>query len=104
METFRQMVNHCVRIGLESDASTLKKLSNLSYSQLAEYDVISYYKLCAISHAAGMLANRKKSLKRGLNPRQPYARRPLLVSCYGFKILDGVLKAPIGNRQYFNTL
>ncbi|MCI0560460.1 MAG: hypothetical protein MN733_18390 [Nitrososphaera sp.] len=48
METFRKMVNDCIRIGLDSDASTLRKLSNLSYSQLARYDVISYYKLCAI--------------------------------------------------------
>lgn len=65
METFRQIVNHCVTIGLENGASMLKKLSNLSYSQLGNYDIMSYYKLCAISHAAGILANRKKSLKRG---------------------------------------
>jgi putative transposase len=102
METFREMVNDCARIGLQHDASTLKKLSNLSYSQLGKYDITSYYKLCAISHAAGMLANRKKSLKRGLMPRQPYARRSLLVSCYGFKILDGVMKVPLGERRYFD--
>ncbi len=102
MEAFRHMVNDCVAIGLESDASTLKKLSNLSYPLLARYDVISYYKLCAISHAAGILANRKKSLKRGLKPRNPYAKQVLLISCYGFKIVEGVLKVPLGNRQYFD--
>lgn len=102
METFRQMVNECIRIGLENDATTLKKLSNLSYSKLAKYNIISYYKLCAISRAAGTLANRKKSIKRGLNPRRPYASRPLLVSCYGFKNLDGVLKVPLGEMRYFD--
>jgi len=102
MEIFRQMVNDCIRIGLENNLSTMKKLCSLAYKQLARYDIISYYKLCAISHAAGILANRKKSIKRGLQPRQPYAKRPLLVSCYGFKIVDGVLKVPLGNRQYFD--
>ena len=102
METFRQMVNHCVGIGLEKDASTLKKLSNLSYSQLTKYDIISYYKSCAISHVAGILANRKKSLKRGLKPRNPYAKQVLLISCYGFKIIDGALKVPLGKRRYID--
>jgi putative transposase len=102
METFRQMVNDCIRLGLKNDASTLKRLSTLSYSLLSKYDVISYYKLCASSHAAGILANRKKSLKRGLTPRESCAKRPLLVSCYGFKVTDNVLKVPLGNRQYFD--
>ena len=102
METFRQMVNECVAIGLENDASTLKKLSSLSYPLLARYYVISYYKLCAISHAAGILANRKKTLKRGLKPRNPYAKQVLLISCYGFKIVEGVLKVPLGNGEYFD--
>jgi putative transposase len=88
MEIFRQMVNHCIRIGLENEASTLKRLSSLSYSQLAEYEVISYYKLHAISKAAGILANRKQSIKRGRKTKTPYLRKGILVSCYGFKIVD----------------
>ncbi|MGH9857021.1 MAG: hypothetical protein ACRD4B_04165, partial [Acidobacteriota bacterium] len=87
METFRQMVNVCIKIGLDNDVSTMKKLCSLAYNRLAGYDSMSYYKLCAISHAAGILANRKKSIKRGTNPRRPYAKRSLLVSCYGFKII-----------------
>jgi len=102
METFRQMVNDCIRIGLENNVSAMKKLCNLAYKQLARYNIISYYKLCAISHAAGILANRKKSIKRNLQPREPCASRPLLVSCYGFKIVDGVLKVPLGNRLYLD--
>ena len=97
------MVNDCVRIGLMHGVSTMKQLSSLAYRTLACYDILSYYKLCAISHAAGILANRKKSIKRGLQPRQPYARRPLLVSCYGFKVKGcGTLKIPIGGRQYYD--
>jgi putative transposase len=105
MEKFRQMVNQCIRIGLDNDASTRKRLTTLSYSQLAKYDVITYYKLCAISHAAGILANRKKSLKRGLKPRKPYATRSLLISCYGFKIADNVLKVPVHSKgRGFNDM
>ncbi|HLG37727.1 MAG TPA: hypothetical protein VI338_06295, partial [Nitrososphaera sp.] len=70
--------------------------------RLDNYDITSYYKLCAISQAAGILANRKKSLKRGFKPRNPYARRGLLISCYGFKLIDGVFKIPLGERRYFD--
>jgi putative transposase len=104
MEVFRQMVNDCIRIGLNNDAYTMKKLSKLTYQQLAKYNIISYYKLCAISHAAGILANRKKSLQRGYKPRQLYAKRPFLVTCYGFRIVDGILKVPLGDKQYFDIL
>jgi putative transposase len=102
MKTFRQMVNDCIKIGLDNNISTMKKLCSLSYKQLVSYDIISYYKLCAISHAAGILANRKKSIKRGFQPRRPCATKPLLVSCYGFKIVDGTLKVPLGNKQYYD--
>jgi hypothetical protein len=96
------MVNDCIRIGLENNASTMKQLCNLAYSQLSKYDMIIYYKLCAISHAAGILANRKKSIMRRCKPRQPYAAKPPLVSCYGFKIVNGTLKVPVGKRRYYD--
>ncbi len=96
------MVNDCLRTGLKYEVSSMRGLSLLLYNQLSKYDIISYYKLCAISHAAGMLANRKKSIRRGLRPRNPYARRPLLLSCYGFKIDDGALKIPVGDRGYLD--
>ncbi|HEY8140477.1 MAG TPA: transposase [Nitrososphaera sp.] len=102
METFKRMVNDCIRIGLRNDASTMKRLSKLSYSQLARYNIVSYYKLHAISKAAGILANRKQSIKRGYQTKTPYLKKGILVSCYGFKIADQILRVPIGNRQYFD--
>lgn len=80
METFRQMVNDCLRVGLANNVSTMKKLSNLSYPLLARYNIVSYYKLNAISKAAGMLASRKKSLRRGYLTKDPYMRKPCLIS------------------------
>ena len=102
METFRNMVNDCIKIGLAHNVSSRKKLSTLAYHQLEKHKTYSKYKLCAISHTAGILANRKKSIKRGLQPRQPYATKSLLISCYDFKIVDGILKIPLGNRQYYH--
>jgi putative transposase len=96
------MANDCIRIGLDNNVSTMNKLCNITYKQLTSYNIMSYYKLCAISHAAGILANRKKSIKRGINPRRPYATKPLLISCYGFKIVNSTLKVPLGDRQYFD--
>ncbi|OLD55459.1 hypothetical protein AUI46_04585 [archaeon 13_1_40CM_2_52_13] len=79
LELFRRMVNESIRIA--NDASSLRRLSLLSYSQLAQYDSPRCYKLSAISRAAGILAARKKSLKRGFSTRTPYSVRPQLVSC-----------------------
>jgi putative transposase len=96
---FRRMVNDSIRIGLVNDASSLRRLSLLSYNQLAHYHSPSYYKLCAISRAAGILAARKKSLKRCFPTREPYAVRLQLISCYGFKIKSGGLEIPISRGK-----
>lgn len=96
------MVNHCITIGLTNDISSMKRLSKLSYEQTGEYNIVNYYRLCAISHAAGILANRRKSIKRGYETRDPYVKKPLLISCYGLKIDHdkGVFRVPLGKRQY----
>ena len=99
---FRKMVNESLRIGIANDASSLRKLSLLSYNQLAQFDSPSCYKLCAISRAAGILAARKKSVRRGYATRAPYAVRPQLVSCYGFKIENGYLRIPVSRGKRFS--
>lgn len=72
LENFRRMVNDCIRIGLENDSSSMKKLSLLAYRKVSNYSVLNYYKLGAISRAAGILANGKKSLQRGIRTKNPY--------------------------------
>ena len=98
MQNFRQMVNDCIRIGLANDVSTMKKLCNFSYKNL-QYNVPSYHKLCANSKASGILAARKKSIRRGFHTKNPYLKKLILVSCYGFKIINGKLRIPLGNRK-----
>ncbi|MDE1827504.1 MAG: hypothetical protein KGH83_07935, partial [Thaumarchaeota archaeon] len=104
METFRQMVNYCIKIGMEENISTLKKFSSLHYKDLNEFDIQSKYKLTAMSQAMGRLAQRKRDIKKGKTPKSPFISKPYLVSCYGFKINNMLLAIPIGDRNYQHVL
>src|SRR5438094_1903590 len=99
LEVFRRMVNESIRIGIANDVSSLRTLSLLSYNQLAQYDSPSCYKLSAISRAAGILAARKKSLKRDFPTRTPYSVRQQLVSCYSFKTKNRGLEIPVARGK-----
>ncbi len=101
MTHFKSMVNDCLQAGILNDCSTLRRLSRLTYSELKKYPVPSYYRLCAISKASGILSSRKKSLRRGIITKNPYMSAPNLVSCYGFVITEnGMLRIPIDNRVF----
>ncbi|MHB8702382.1 MAG: zinc ribbon domain-containing protein [Nitrososphaerales archaeon] len=100
MQDFRQMTNDCIRIGLADDASSLKRLSVLSYKELKRFHLPSCYKLCAISKAAGILASRKKSIRRGFETKDPRLKKHLLASCYSFKIINDKLRLPLGNKKF----
>ncbi|MGI0086786.1 MAG: RNA-guided endonuclease InsQ/TnpB family protein [Nitrosotalea sp.] len=104
MDTFKEMVNHCIRIGLENNVSTLKKFSSNHYHELKKYDIQSYYKLTAISQACGRLSQMKRTIREGKTPRSPYIQKPFLVSCYGFKINGMLLSIPVGNRNYIHVI
>jgi len=95
MESFRQMTNTCIQIGSENNASSMKRPSLLSYSELGGFHLPSAYKLCAISKAAGILARYRKLSKRH-HVKQPYCTRPTLTTCYGLKQLPGTLRLPGG--------
>jgi len=101
LELFRRMVNHCLNIGIAHNVASLKKLSLLCYHELEQYRCYSSYKICAISRSAGILAARRKSLKRGYPSRNPYALKPYLTCCYGFKIEGNLLRIPRGNKAYW---
>ena len=90
LNDFRLMVNDCIRIGMEeSNATSLKSLSLKAYHQLSNYEVPTYYRLCAISAATGILKNYRKASRKKPNVKTPYARRLMLTTCYGFKIKNG---------------
>ncbi|MHB8601779.1 MAG: RNA-guided endonuclease InsQ/TnpB family protein [Nitrosotalea sp.] len=101
METFKEMVNFCIKIGLRENISTLKKFSSLHYKDLSQFDIQSKYKLTAMSQAMGRLAQRKKDMKKKRTPKSPYVSKPYLVSCYGFTITGMLLSFPISNDDKF---
>jgi putative transposase len=94
------MVNECIEIGLAYNVTALKRLSLLSWPQRRKYDCPGYYKACAVSRATGILAARKKSLRRGISTKNPYSLKPQITAYQGFKIKDGVLRIPIGKRRF----
>jgi len=104
LEDFRLMVNDCIRVGLKFEEEnhatpSMRKLSLLCYGQLKKYEVYSAYRLTAISKAAGILSARRKSIKRGYYAKSPFVSKPLLVSCYHVKILDGKLRVPLRDKR-----
>src|SRR6267143_4531997 len=103
LESFRRMVNDCVEIGLSYNVTTLKRLSTLSWERRRVYKCPAYYKASAVSRAAGILAARKKSLRRGIPTKDTYSLRPQITAYMGFKIKDGSLWIPVGGRK-FQTL
>jgi putative transposase len=100
LEQFRQILNDCIRIGLAENATSLKSLSLKAYRQLSRYDVVSYYKLCAISAATGILRNYRKAKRKNPYVKEPYAQCLRLTTCYGFKVRDGELSLPIHAREH----
>jgi putative transposase len=97
LEEFRLMTNYALQIGLAENLTSLKTLSLRAYGQLAAYEVMSYYKLCAISAATGILRNHRRAMRNGKRTSVPHVRSLRLTTCYGFKIRDGCLLLP--NRQ-----
>ncbi len=93
------MLNDCIRIGLDKNVTSLRSLTLKAYPQLIDYDVMGGYKLCAISRAAGILRNYRKARKASRRVKEPYSRRLQLVTCYGFKIVNGKLMVPSKRRQ-----
>lgn len=98
------MVNECIRIGLDSNISSLGKFSSNHYHHLKKYTISSYYKLTAMSQACGKLSQMKRLIREGKSPKTPYIQKPYLVSCYGFKIDRMLLSIPIGDRKYIDIV
>ena len=104
MEIFRDMMNHCIRIGIKENCSTLKRMSILSYHELRNYDILSSYKLNAMSQACGILAKYKKEFKKNPNAKMPYVTRPYITNCYGIKHSGSLLTIPFKPYQPINIL
>ncbi len=104
MAIFTKMVNHCIKTGLKEDTHNMKRLSMLCYHELRNYDILSSYKLNAISRAAGILSNRKQSIKRGVRIRDPIVKNPFMTNCYGIQHSGALLTIPYKKHNPINIL
>lgn len=100
IKDFRLMVNDCIRIGFELGITSMKKLSLASYHALKEYHVASCYSLTAISKASGILRNYRKAIRKNPNTKKPYAGKPILTDCYGFRIEGNRLRLVLRAHEY----
>ena len=104
METFRQMINHCIRIGIKNNCSTLKRLSLLSYHELNQYDVLGSYKLNAISQACGRLSQMKRDIRKGKQVKSPFVSKPYIINCYHIKHNGSLFTIPYKYHNPINIL
>lgn len=99
LSLFRSMLNECIRIGLETNVTSMRSLSSKTYQQLSGYNVLSYYKACASLAAAGILRHYRRAKRKNPSTKMPYCRREHLTTCFikgrGFKIHDDKLWLPI---------
>ena len=104
MNIFKDMVNHCIRIGLENNVSTLKRFCILYYHELEQYNTLSYYKLNAISQACGRLSQMKRDIKKGRKVKSPFVSKPYATNCYSFKVNGMLLTIPFRKGHRINIL
>jgi putative transposase len=102
MEAFRQMTDECIRLGTDENKTSMKTLSLICYPKLKRYEIPSVYKLCAISKAAGILANYRKLSKKH-HVSEPYCVKPMLITCYGLKKTADKLRLPSGLQIALNA-
>ena len=101
LEEFRKMLNDCIRIGLAENVTSKQSLAKKAYSQLSRYNVPTYYRLTAISKAAGIISNYRKTLKEHPDAKQPFASKKTLTDCYGFRIITNNVRLPISKTKGF---
>ena len=105
LRDFRQMVNYCIKVGLERGVTGRFKLTKLAYRELRRYGYHSWYALSAIEIASTILRNyRKARKKRKSGAKPPRAKR--LIAKLGnqaFKIINGKLLFPIRPREFLEV-
>jgi putative transposase len=102
LETFRNMVNYCVDVGLEKNVSSRFRLQDEVYHHLGEYGLHTWYGLSAIEAATAILKNYRKAKRRCRYVRAPHASKLMAkLGNQGYRVVDGKLRIPIKPKEYF---
>ncbi len=103
LEAFRNMVNYCIRIGLEKGITSRFRLTREVYHRLMEYGYHSWYVLSAIEVATVILKNYRKAKRRNSRVKAPRARRLMAkIGNQAVKVGNGMLRIPLKPRQYLH--
>jgi len=98
------MVNDCVRIAIAENVTSRQSLGKRAYHQLSRYKVPTYYRLSAISKATSMISNYRKTLEKHPDAKKPFATKPMLTDCYGFRIIGSHIRIPISIKGVYIKL
>jgi putative transposase len=102
LETFRNMVNYCIRVGLEKNVASRFSLQSEVYHQLSDFGLHTWYSLSAVEAATAILKNYRKAKRRRQNVRVPRAKKlTAKLGNQGYRVVDGNLRIPIKPREYF---
>jgi putative transposase len=100
LETFREMVNYCIFVGLEKGITSRFRLSNEVYRDLHN-GLHTWYALSAIEKATVILKNYRKSMRKNPKTKRPYVHKPFLsIGNQAYKIVGGQLRLPTKPRQF----
>jgi len=102
METFRTMVNDCLRIGLDAGASGFAALKPLCFARMLQYDLESSYRTSAIFEAGRVLEKYRTESRRG-QPGRPYCRKAFLTASIGVWVDGDELVLPDKRRVGLNA-
>jgi len=103
LEAFRNMVNYCIRVGLEKGITSRFRLTREVYHRLMEYGYHSWYVLSAIEVATVILKNYRKAKRRNGRVKAPRARRLMAkIGNQAVKVGNGMLRIPLKPRQYLH--
>ena len=102
LETFRNMVNYCVQVGLKKNITSRFRLSNEVYNELNRCGLHTWYSLSAIEVATAILKNYRKAKRRKANVKRPHVKKLMAkLGNQAYKVVDGRLRIPIKPKQYF---
>ncbi|WXG43108.1 MAG: transposase [Promethearchaeati archaeon SRVP18_Atabeyarchaeia-1] len=102
LETFKSMVNYCIRVGLEKNISSRFSLQSEVYRRLGDFGLHTWYSLSAIEAATAILKNHRKAKRRRQSIRVPRATKlTAKLGNQGYRVVDGRLRIPTKPREYF---
>ncbi|WXG43371.1 MAG: transposase [Promethearchaeati archaeon SRVP18_Atabeyarchaeia-1] len=102
LETFRDMVNYCIQVGLERNMASRFRLQSEVYHQLSRFGLHTWYTLSAVEVACAILKNYRKAKRKRQDVRVPRATKlTAKLGNQGYRVVEGELRIPIKPREFF---